>query len=68
MREKEEIKEDIRIIGKEIGVEMDIEEVRKIRTGREEKEEMVVCEAKIRGKLVENYGKARKVKRNGNLD
>lgn len=34
--------EDIKRIVKEIKVEMDIEEVRRIRTGREEKGKMVV--------------------------
>lgn len=42
MSEKEEIIEGVRRIGKEIRVEMDNKKVRKIRTRREEKGEMVI--------------------------
>lgn len=46
--EKEDTVEDVRRIRKKIGVEIGIEEVRKIRTGREEKRKDGDREVKVR--------------------
>lgn len=53
---------DLEKIGKEIGVELEVEDLRKVRTGKEKKGEMVIVKVKseeCRKKVPENKKKLR---------
>lgn len=60
--EKRGMRESVESIGKEIGVSIDIEEIKEIKAGKEEKGRMVIVKVKSeesRRKILENKGKLR---------